>query len=107
MYPFNQLQLILILIGTGLIVGLIRWFTEYPPVTPGIFKEINDCHVDSEWSIHTFLISAISLAGGASLGPEQALSNLGGGLGNFLREHTILGGMWRIFHDLSSLIFHL
>ena len=82
----GQLHWIGITAGTGLIVGLIRYFTAFPPAVAGLFKEINDCHVDSKWSIHTFLISAISLAGGASLGPEQALSNLGGGLGNFIKE---------------------
>ena len=63
----------------GLAVGLIRWMFDYPENVPGLFKDINDCHVEPKWAPLTFLISAVSLGGGASLGPEQALGNLGGG----------------------------
>eukprot|EP00605_Chrysophyceae_sp_TOSAG23-4_P001239 GSChrysophyteH1.ASY1.ANO1.1350.1 assembled CDS len=72
---------------TGLVVGLIRWRFEYPFNLPGLFAEIRDYHVEPKWSPQTFLLSAASLAGGASLGPEQALSNLGGGLATYVAEH--------------------
>ena len=39
----------------------------------GIFKEINTYHVDHTIAPQTILLSVISLGGGASLGPEQAL----------------------------------
>jgi H+/Cl- antiporter ClcA len=35
------------------------------------------------------IISAVSLAGGASLGPEMALSNIGGGLATCIHEYVI------------------
>ena len=59
--------------GSGLLVGLIRYFTSYPHNLPGLFKDIHDFHVHPDWAPVTFLISAISLSGGATLGPEQAL----------------------------------
>ncbi len=54
-------------------MGMIRWAFSYPETLPGIFQEILTCHVDPKWSPLTFVISAISLAGGATLGPEQGL----------------------------------
>lgn len=77
----------------GLVVGLIRWIFEYPENIPGLFKDINDYHVEPKWSPLTFVISAISLGCGASLGPEQALGNLGGGIGTWLSEKFTEYGM--------------
>jgi hypothetical protein len=59
--------------SAGLVIGLIRWGFSFPDNLPGLFQEINDCHVHWEWSPLTLLISAISLGGGASLGPEAGL----------------------------------
>jgi hypothetical protein len=59
--------------GAGLAVGLIRWLFTYPDNLPGIFKDIQSFHVDPKWIPVTYCLSAISLAGGATLGPEQAL----------------------------------
>jgi H+/Cl- antiporter ClcA len=75
--------------GTGLLVGLVRWLYSYPDNLPGIFKEIGDYHVDPTWSPLTVFISAASLAGGASLGPEQAMGNLGGGMATFVVENLM------------------
>jgi H+/Cl- antiporter ClcA len=59
--------------GAGLLVGIIRYAVKYPRNLPGLFKDIHDFHVEPEWAPVTFLISVISLAGGATLGPEAAL----------------------------------
>jgi H+/Cl- antiporter ClcA len=59
--------------ATGFLVGLVRWTFDYPSNLPGIFKEIQTYHVDPKWVCVTYLCSALSLAGGATLGPEQAL----------------------------------
>ena len=59
--------------GAGLLVGLIRYFSSYPKSLPGLFKDIHDFHVHPTWAPLTFLISMISLCGGATLGPEQGL----------------------------------
>lgn len=73
--------------GAGLGIGIFRYVTKFPRSLPGIFKEIEDMHVDWRWSIHTYLISMASLCAGATLGPEQALGNLAGGMGTFVVEH--------------------
>ena len=83
-YNQGKLYWIAITGGTGLLVGLLRFFCEYPMNLPGIFKDVNDYHVDPKWVPYTFIISGIGLGGGANLGPEQALGNLGGGIGTYL-----------------------
>ena len=74
----------------GCLVGLLRHFSSYPDNLPGLFKEINSHHVEPAWAPLTFLISAISLGAGASLGPEQALGNLGGGLATWITQQLPL-----------------
>ncbi len=59
--------------GTGFTIGFIRWLFSYPDNLPGIFKEIQTYHVEPKWISLTFIISSMSLAGGATLGPEQAM----------------------------------
>lgn len=59
--------------GAGFVVGIIRYFAKYPDNLPGFFKEVNSCHVDPTWAPYTVLLSAVSIAGGANLGPEQAM----------------------------------
>ena len=79
--------------GSGLLIGLIRYAFQYPDNLPSIFEEISSGYVHPEWSILTFLLSLISLCGGATLGPERALSNIGGGLATFFANK------WNIFED--------
>jgi hypothetical protein len=59
--------------GAGFLVGCLRVLMKYPENLPGFFKEVTDCHVDPTWALPTVLLSAISLGGGANLGPEQAM----------------------------------
>ena len=73
--------------GAGLIVGITRYLYDYPDNLAGLFKEIGDYHVDPTYTPLTVFISAVSLAGGASLGPEQAMGNLGGGLATYVVEN--------------------
>eukprot|EP00606_Chrysophyceae_sp_TOSAG23-5_P000118 GSChrysophyteH2.ASY1.ANO1.959.1 assembled CDS len=86
-YYKGKLWWILVPTLTGLVIGIIRWRAEYPYNLPGLFAEIRDYHVEPKWSPYTFILSAMSLAGGASLGPEQALSNLGGAMATYIAEH--------------------
>eukprot|EP01033_Poteriospumella_lacustris_P006619 gene6619-4769_t len=72
----------------GFAVGLIRYFASYPDNLPGIFKDINTFHVEPKWIPYTYVISMVSLAGGATLGPEQALGNLGGGIAYYI-SHVV------------------
>jgi hypothetical protein len=98
-YYNGELYYIYIVACTGIVIGLIRWSFDYPFDLPGLliklkillmlqnpyyynlschkqtglFKEINDCHVNPDYICITYLISALSLSGGATLGPEAAL----------------------------------
>jgi H+/Cl- antiporter ClcA len=73
--------------GAGLIVGLLRYIARVPNNQTGFFKEIKDGHVDLRVAPWTFLISTISLCGGANVGPEAALANLGGWFGCFTLKY--------------------
>lgn len=59
--------------GAGLLVGLLRRALNYPETISGLFKEIGEYRVQPSLAPSTVLLSAISLGGGACLGPEQAL----------------------------------
>ena len=85
-YNAGKLYWIAITTGGGLLVGLIRWAAGYPDTVPGLFRDINDCHVEPKWAPLTFVLSAVSLSCGASLGPEQALGNFGGGIATYIGE---------------------
>ncbi|KAA1422596.1 chloride channel protein [Mumia zhuanghuii] len=72
--------------GTGLIVGLIRHFLHMPAHTPGLIDELEEERVEPRSVPGTVAVSAMSLVGGASLGPEAALGSMGGGLGTYVGQ---------------------
>lgn len=89
--------------GAGLVIGVIRYIFTYPENLDGIFKEINTCHVDYRHAPLTLIISMISLAFGATLGPEQALGTVGGGLGCFINERIDLDDADKQLMFMSSM----
>jgi H+/Cl- antiporter ClcA len=73
--------------GVGLLVGLLRrWLTNAHQ--PDLFTEIGEAHVDHRVVPASVGVSAVSLMGGASLGPEAGLGLLGGGLGDWASQRT-------------------
>jgi chloride channel protein, CIC family len=71
--------------GFGLLVGLMRrWLTTARQ--PDLFTEIADAHVDHKVVPPSVAVSAVSLMGGASLGPEGGLGLLGGGFGDWFAK---------------------
>ena len=86
----GKLYWIAVPVIAGFIISLIRYFSGYPDKVPGIYEELNTCHVNYKLAPYTFIISAISLAGGAALGPEAGMANFGGGLMCFLDQYIIL-----------------
>lgn len=80
---------ILITTFTGLFVGSLRYAIRYPDNLAAVFKEILTYHVEPRWAPWSFLISLISLSGGISLGPEQALGCLGGGIATYICEKYV------------------
>jgi H+/Cl- antiporter ClcA len=76
--------------AAGLVVGLLHRFLHVPEDTPGIIAEIKTGEVDAKLVPATVLISAVSLIGGASLGPEKALGSMGGGVGTWIAKRRAL-----------------
>jgi H+/Cl- antiporter ClcA len=89
--------------GAGLIVGLLRRFLRVPGKLPGTVQEIEDQRVDPATVPGAVAVSLVSLAGGASLGPEDALGKMGGGLGTWVSERRKLGEDMRATNTLSGM----
>ena len=68
----------------GLAVGLLRRLTRLPETVPGLIADLQEEHTNPRLVPGIVAVSAVSLVGGASLGPEQALGSIGGGAGNRL-----------------------
>ena len=64
--------------AAGLIVGLLHRLLRVPEQTPGIIAEISTGQ-------------AVSLIGGASLGPEKALGSMGGGAATWIARRRAVG----------------
>ena len=77
--------------AAGLIVGLLHRWLHVPEQTPGIIAEINTGQVDARLVPAMAVISAVSLIGGASLGPEKALGSMGGGAATWIARRRALG----------------
>ena len=77
--------------AAGVVVGLLRRLTRLPEQIPGLFDDLKDGHVDTRLVPGIAAVSAVSLIGGASLGPEKALGAMGGGAGTWLARRRALG----------------
>ena len=88
--------------GFGVLVGLLRrWLTAARQ--PDLFAEIADAHVDHKVVPASVAVSAVSLMGGASLGPEGGLGLLGGGLGDWIAKRTRADPDTRKAHTLTGM----
>ncbi|MEV0718444.1 chloride channel protein [Asanoa sp. NPDC050611] len=70
--------------AAGAAVGVARRLTGLPWTTPGLFADLQTEHVNARLVPGIAAVSAVSLIGGASLGPEKALGSMGGGLGSWI-----------------------
>ena len=77
--------------GAGLLVGILRKVLRMPDKTPGIIENLKSEEVDPALVPSIVAVSAVSLIGGASLGPEVALGSMGGGAGTWLARWRKLG----------------
>jgi len=66
-------------VAAGGVVGLLRRLTHLPADIPSLVDDLEQAHVDLRVVPGVVAVSAASLIGGASLGPEQALGSMGGG----------------------------
>ena len=60
------------------------------PRTPGLIEDLKTEHIDTKLVPKVVAVSAVSLIGGASLGPEVALGQMGGGTGAYIAERREL-----------------
>jgi H+/Cl- antiporter ClcA len=70
--------------ASGVVVGLLRRWTRLPMSTPGLIADVVDEHVKIGLVPGIVAVSAASLIGGASLGPEKALGSMGGGVAGWV-----------------------
>jgi H+/Cl- antiporter ClcA len=76
--------------GAGVVVGLLRRLVRLPEEIPGLIHDLQEGHVDPRLVPGIAVVSAVSLIGGASLGPEKALGALGGGAGSWIAQRRRL-----------------
>ena len=89
--------------GAGVLVGVLRHVLRVPAKLPGTMKELRDERVEPATVLQAVAVSLISLSGGASLGPEDALGKLGGGLGTWVSERRKLDENTRATNVLSGM----
>jgi chloride channel protein, CIC family len=70
--------------AAGVVVGLLRLLTRLPEHTSGLIADLQEGRVEPRLVPGIVAVSAVSLIGGASLGPEKALGSIGGGAGTWV-----------------------
>jgi len=98
--------------AAGVVVGLLRRLSRLPEAVPGLFEDLRAGHVDPGLVPGTVAASAVSLIGGASVGPEKVLASVGGGAGSWVARRrglckedsrlNTLAGIAGIFGGLFS-----
>ncbi len=76
--------------AAGVLVGVLRRVLRLPAKLPGTMKELRGARVEPSTVLKAVAVSLVSLVGGASLGPEDALGKMGGGLGTWVSERRQL-----------------
>ena len=89
--------------GAGVIVGVLRRVFRVPLKLPGTVEELKDQRVEPSTVPGGVAVSLVSLVGGASLGPEDALGRMGGGLGTWISERQKLSEDVRATNTLSGM----
>ena len=90
--------------GAGLIVGVLRRvLSAYRRACRARSQEIQERRVEPSTVLGAVAVSLVSLSGGASLGPEDALGKMGGGLGTWVSERQKLSEDMRATNTLSGM----
>ena len=77
--------------AAGVVVGVLRRWTRLPERVPGLFDDLRDDTFDAKLVPGTVAVSAVSLVGGASVGPEKVLASVGAGAGSSMARRQGLG----------------
>ncbi len=89
--------------GAGLLVGLLRTRLGVPEDPTGALASIQRADVDYRTAPQTVLVSAVSLIGGASLGPFDAGTRSGGAFGAWVSDKRGLPESMRQVNTLSGI----
>ncbi len=89
--------------AAGVLVGVLRRVFRLPAKLPGTVKELRDERVEPSTVLKAVAVSLVSLVGGASLGPEDALGKMGGGLGTWVSERRKLDTSTSATNALSGM----
>ena len=89
--------------AAGVLVGVLRRVFRLPAKLPGTMKELRDERVEPSTVLKAVAVSLVSLAGGASLGPEDALGKMGGGLGTCVSQRRKLDQSTSATNALSGM----
>lgn len=88
--------------AAGLAVGVLHRLTHLPDKTPGLIVDLKKQHTDPSLVPGILVVSAVSLMGGASIGPEKALGSAIGGAGSWLSDRRGLGEDFRKTNTLNG-----
>jgi len=77
--------------AAGVVAGLLRRLTSLPEEVPGLFDDLRAEHFDARLVPGTVAVSAVSLIGGASVGPEKLLASMGAGAGSWMAQRRRMG----------------
>lgn len=77
---------IVIIGGTGFVVGLLKLALNFEDSYDGLFKQINQEYVNPENMLKIVLVSILSVSGGAALGPSAVLGSVGGAVAQVMAE---------------------
>jgi H+/Cl- antiporter ClcA len=89
--------------AAGVRVGAHRRLFRLPAKLPGTVEGLKDQRVEPSTAPKAVAVSLASLAGGASLGPEDALGKMAGGLGTWVSERQNLGQDMRATNTLTGM----
>lgn len=89
--------------AAGVLVGVLRRFLRVPAELPGTVQELKDGRVEPSAAPGAVAVSLVSLVGGASLGPEDALGKMGGALGTWFSDRRKLSEDVRRTNTLSGM----
>jgi H+/Cl- antiporter ClcA len=73
-------------VSAGVVVAGLRRWLSMSDKTPGLIEDLRSEHIDAAMVPKVVAVSAVSLIGGASIGPEVALGQMGGGAGGYIAQ---------------------
>jgi H+/Cl- antiporter ClcA len=89
-------------VAAGFAVGLMSRVLHVPDKLPGLIADLQEENVETGLVPGLVAVSAVSLIGGASLGPEKALGSMGGGAGSWASRRRGLGSEESKVNTLSG-----